>query len=178
MSVLIDTAVLGEILKPGSEGARWARRWLVHEPIHVSAISVFEVAFGFQQAVVQALRREHDSQASQWRSRAEQFASFVRQESFAVCPYGLDAAVVASYLYARAPTPSPAGWRRTRARKKSKTEIRRSWLLDVKIAATAISLGKPILTTNVADFSELGGLLPAEWALQVLKFPDQAPQHL
>lgn len=178
MGVLIDTSVLTEVLSPGSEGSRWAQRWLDREPLPVACVSVFEIAFGLQQAAVQALRRGNEPEATQWQMRCDGFAAFIHSESFDVRPYGLDAALVASYLYARLPTPSQARWHRTRGRRKSKTEVRRSWLLDVKIAATAVVEGLSLLTANVGDFEELARVLPPQWSLPVLRFPDQAPDSV
>lgn len=81
-----------------------------------------------------------------------------------------------AHLYARLPSPPQAGWHRTRSRGKTKTEVRRSWLLDVMIASIAIAQALPLLTRNVIDFGAFPDVLPEQWRLDVRAFPEQAPR--
>lgn len=175
LPMLTDTSVLAEMMKPGSPAAAWAAARTVEEPCYVSSISVFEVIFGFQQAVLRALRQQAPEDAAAWSWRGEQFAQFIRRDCFVICPWDGDAALVAAHLYARLPSPPQAGWHRTRSRGKTKTEVRRSWLLDVMIASIAITHGLPLLTRNIIDFGALSDVLPEQWRLDVRAFPEQAP---
>ena len=184
MSILIDTALDSRITVLGSAEEAWAKRWLSDRgAIAVSSITVYERTFGFASA--ERTARSAD-EATRWRSRLAAYRALISSSAYQVYPLTGLSGFVAGILYAQLPSPPPAVWtrvsRRRRDRAKSKTEVRRAWLLDVLIAATALAHGLTVLTPNAEDFKAIGWALKSvptpsgeTLRLDVLSFPGDAP---
>lgn len=170
MRLLIDTSVDSGFGVPASAESLWAERWLRRiGPLPVSAVTVLERAYGFERAV------KASASPASWQERFAAYQEAVTEEGFyEVLCWDARAALLAGRLFEKAPFPPPGHARRLRA--KRKTDVRRSWLLDLLIASHAAADGRAVLTRNEKDFERIARLLEAPLQLPVLRFPEDAEQ--
>lgn len=170
MRLLVDTSVDSRFLVEDSAEALWATRWLRRAGlVPVSSITVFERASGFQRAMT---GRESPAY---WEQRyADYEEAIAGQEFYEILPWGPDAALLAAQLFEKSPFPPPGWGKRSGTRRK--VDTRRSWLLDIQIAAQAAAGERSLLTRNARDFRLLSSLLERPFRLQVLSFPEDSEQ--
>jgi predicted nucleic acid-binding protein len=129
--------------------------------VPLAAPALLEVAYGWER--LRRVRQEFGDLLT-W------FSTLVSGPTFEIVPLARGAAVLAGRLRATTGEPPPR-----RGERRSRSERRISWLLDVQIAATAWAAGFDVATANTNDFEliaeQLNELAPTAPPLEVVGPP-------
>lgn len=167
MRLLVDTSVDSALGVAGSSESLWVERWLLRVGLlPISSVTVFERCFGLSRALSRSL-------PGNWKDRLRAYhETIAEQRLYEVIAWDTAAALLAGSVLAGAPFAPPGFGRRAQARRR--TDARRSWVLDIFIAAQAAADARVVLTRNARDFRAIASLLPAPWELTVLSFPEES----
>ena len=146
MAAVWDTT-LASRLKPDSPAHDYCLERLADgDTVFVAARAVVELAHGYQQALD---RRPEFGTLLRWIEN-----EVVDERVCTVIAFDAWAAFIAGRLRAQAPLP-PA----RKGDKRSKAARRRSWHVDLDIAATCFAAGHDVATENVDDFARIADVL-------------------
>jgi hypothetical protein len=147
MAAAWDTTLASQIRVGSDAYAFCLDRASRGDPVLIAAGAVFETSHGYQR---QATRRP------EFGTLLEQFRTDVAGEGICqIVPMDGAAALVAGQLLAGTAPPT------RRKDRRSKAAQRRSWLLDIQIAATCWAAGHDVATDNREDFEAIAEALAA-----------------
>lgn len=163
---LFDTSAESWFGRSETLGAqRWMRNYLLHDEIHVSAVTVLERIRGY------ALLWRRADEIKRKNIEAARLAYLTRAGR--IVPVDSAIAVVAGEIMALLPEP-PTPPRRSHKLVESRQERLARWRFDAMIAATALVTRLPLIHNNAGDFEPIRGAI--EVAPQ--RFPNLGPLEL
>lgn len=133
------------------------------DPIGIASLSLLEVFYG--------LRLKADAGDARFLELLNWFQGFLDEGRVELLPLTARAAVVAGEIRARRRVPPPA----SRGSRRSRTEARAAWVMDIEIAATAWTAGRDIVSADRHHFETIADVLedlaPKSRRLDVLPPP-------
>lgn len=145
--------------------ASWMRDYLIHNEIHLSAVSVIERIRGYSLLWTRATPAHRD--------RIERARIAYLENLGRIWPVDSAISVVAGEIMALCPD-APTPPKRSHRMAESRQERLARWRFDILIAATALVTRMPLIHNNALDFESIRGAIEAS----PHRFPNLGPLQL